>query len=699
MYTVDVAGWHLIALDSNTQIGPARINNEVAKLQADLAATPPNTCTLAYFHHPVQNAGPEGEPVPGSLAARLWSALIGKADVVLNGHDHSYQRFKPVSGTTEIVDGTLGRSGQAPGPDPRLVTFFGDIFGALRAELNPHGFGFRFIAEDGRVLDSGAIPCAGAADTAAPAAPAGLVEGSVSRTTAEIRWQTPTDDVGVTGYDVLRDGVVVGSTAGDTRFVDSSVQAGTAYTYRVRARDRAGHVSAPSSPARRPAELRGLPRHVRVGQPGSLDDARRRGCRDACGPPYRCERPAGDRPRRPREREQDAGDDVGTLEALVHVRTTSTTQVNLVTFANGAGERIVTVYKQNGSGKLCYAVGQLPGAVTTKCQTNVPTVRFDNGAWHTLRVRATTGASPALTVRLDDAALPGLDGSPPLGTSPVARLLLGATILGQTFQADFDQVAADPLPIGDIDARQRRRPSLPERSVPLQVNVAWAPSADDVGVTGYLHLPQRAPGRYDQRDELHRPECRRPCQLRLHRARPRCGRQRVAPLGGSVGRHAHRAAGAIRHRRLPEALRAGGRPPLGCGVAKRCPAVERARPHLAARSDVTAVRPHQVPHRHPRRQRGHRCCRFARPPERCCRPASTPAVPSERCGPPARSGTTCRFTPTSAAGCRRSSSTARSGRSSRGSCPPGSRRSRPSSSAAPGSSTCSSTTSRPTRSS
>ena len=64
----------------------------------------------------MQNAGPEGEPIPGSLATRLWSALLGKADVVLNGHDHSYQRFKPVSGVTEIVDGTLGHSRQAPGP-------------------------------------------------------------------------------------------------------------------------------------------------------------------------------------------------------------------------------------------------------------------------------------------------------------------------------------------------------------------------------------------------------------------------------------------------------------------------------------------------------------------------------------------------------------------------------------------------------
>ena len=373
MYTVDVAGWHLIALNSNSQIGPARVNNEVAKLQADLAATPPNTCTLAYFHHPVQNAGPEGEPIPGSLAARLWSALVGKADVVLNGHDHSYQRFKPVSGTTEIVDGTLGHSGQAPGPDPRLVTFFGDIFGALRAELNPHGFGFRFIAADGRVLDSGAIPCAGAADTAAPAPPTGLAEGSVSRTTAEIRWQTPTDDVGVTGYDVLRDGVVVGSTAGDTRFVDSSVQAGTAYTYRVRARDRAGHVSAPSSP------LVVLPSSVvflDTFESGNLAAWTTRAGAVAvtpAGQPYRCVRPAGVGLRRPRVREQDAGDDVrhprGPGPRSHHVDDTGQSRHVRERRRRADRDRL----QQNGSGKLCYAVGQLPGVVTTKCQTNVPT--------------------------------------------------------------------------------------------------------------------------------------------------------------------------------------------------------------------------------------------------------------------------------------------------------------------------------------
>ncbi len=196
-YSVDVPGWHLIALNSNTQLGPARSAQELSWLQADLAGVPAGSCTLAFYHHPAQNAGPEGEPLPGSVAANLWSTLAGRADIVLNGHDHSYQRFAPVNGTTEFVVGTTGHSRQAPGPDPRLVAFTGDTFGALRAELNPHGFGFRFVDSGGQVLDSGAVPCRGSADTDPPAAPADLAEGAVSRTAIGLTWSTPRDDVGV----------------------------------------------------------------------------------------------------------------------------------------------------------------------------------------------------------------------------------------------------------------------------------------------------------------------------------------------------------------------------------------------------------------------------------------------------------------------------------------------------------------------
>src|SRR4029078_5545229 len=106
----------------------------------------------------------EGERSAVSVPTQRWSALLGKADVVLSGHDHDYQRYKPVSGVTEFVVGTTGHSRQAPQPAPRLRPSSGDVFGALRPELNPHGFSYRFIDDSGAVLDSGVIPCAGAHD-------------------------------------------------------------------------------------------------------------------------------------------------------------------------------------------------------------------------------------------------------------------------------------------------------------------------------------------------------------------------------------------------------------------------------------------------------------------------------------------------------------------------------------------------------
>ena len=479
-YSLDVAGWHLIALNSNTQLGPARSAQELAWLQADLAAVPAGRCTLAFYHHPAQNAGPEGEPVAGSIAANLWSTLAGRVDVVLNGHDHSYQRFKPLNGVTEFVVGTTGHSRQAPAADPRLVAFAGNTFGALRAELNPHGFGFRFIDDGGQVLDSGAIPCAGAVDTSPPAAPVGLAEDAVSRTAISLRWATPRDDVGVTGYDVLRDGVLIGATAGDTNFVDTSAQPGWAYTYVVRARDGAGHLSPPS------ARLVAMSHSVAFLDTFESGDLA--GWTTRAGPAT-----VGAAAAHAGSFGLHLGPAAGTafvsrtlqapfrtLEALLDVRVGShTTQANLVTFADASGGRILTLFSQNATGKLCYVVGT---STTPVCQTS--TDRIDDAAWHTLRVRATTGVSPGLAVELDGAPVPGLGGSPDLGTAPIARLVLGTTV-AESFEADFDQVAADPLPIGDVVAPSAP-PALAARAVNgLRVNLSWSPGSDDTAVAGY----------------------------------------------------------------------------------------------------------------------------------------------------------------------------------------------------------------------
>ncbi|WP_347107526.1 galactose oxidase-like domain-containing protein [Paenarthrobacter sp. S56] len=82
-------------------------------------------------------------------------------------------------------------------------------------------------------------------DTTPPSAPAGLA-ASASAGQIALSWTASTDNVGVTSYRVSRDGAVIG-TPTSTSYTDTSVVAGTTYTYTVNAVDAAGNVSPPSN--------------------------------------------------------------------------------------------------------------------------------------------------------------------------------------------------------------------------------------------------------------------------------------------------------------------------------------------------------------------------------------------------------------------------------------------------------------------
>ncbi|MEV6442728.1 PQQ-dependent sugar dehydrogenase [Amycolatopsis sp. NPDC051716] len=86
------------------------------------------------------------------------------------------------------------------------------------------------------------------ADTEPPTTPTG-VTATASGTTVTVHWTPATDNVGVTGYEVLRDGTVAGSASGaaTTSFTDSGLAANTRYQYQVRARDAQANRSAPST--------------------------------------------------------------------------------------------------------------------------------------------------------------------------------------------------------------------------------------------------------------------------------------------------------------------------------------------------------------------------------------------------------------------------------------------------------------------
>jgi hypothetical protein len=118
-YSYDVGEWHIIVLNSEcAEVGGCNVGSAQEQgLRQDLKAHP-SRCKLAYWHKPLFSSGaahgddPEVKP--------LWDALYaGKTAVVINGHDHDYERFAPQDpsgkldpqrGIREFVVGTGGKN-------------------------------------------------------------------------------------------------------------------------------------------------------------------------------------------------------------------------------------------------------------------------------------------------------------------------------------------------------------------------------------------------------------------------------------------------------------------------------------------------------------------------------------------------------------------------------------------------------------
>jgi acid phosphatase type 7 len=170
-YSFDLGNWHLIALNSNcTDVGGCDSSSPQGQWLRDDLAKNEKKCTLAYFHYPLFTSG---RYRPGIPAMRpLWEALYrAGADVVLNGHDHNYQRFAaqdpegeadPERGIREFVVGTGGKSLYEIGSPPIANTQVYDdhTFGVLKLTLHPGSYAWRFVPVAGQSFtDSGHTLC------------------------------------------------------------------------------------------------------------------------------------------------------------------------------------------------------------------------------------------------------------------------------------------------------------------------------------------------------------------------------------------------------------------------------------------------------------------------------------------------------------------------------------------------------------
>ncbi|HEY3247388.1 MAG TPA: metallophosphoesterase [bacterium] len=157
-YSFDLGAWHVIALNSNCRFvggcGPG--SPQERWLRADLAAHPAR-CTLAYWHHPRFSSGYHGT---NATYAAFWRALYEvDADVVLNGHDHDYERFSPQDpagrfdpgrGLREFVVGTGGRSLYGfRRPEDNSVIFSAAAFGVLVLTLHSTSYDWKFVPVTG----------------------------------------------------------------------------------------------------------------------------------------------------------------------------------------------------------------------------------------------------------------------------------------------------------------------------------------------------------------------------------------------------------------------------------------------------------------------------------------------------------------------------------------------------------------------
>ena len=170
-YSVDVEGrgsdglparWHVVVLDSDCdKVDCGAGSPQHSWLQADLKKHAATKCTLALFHHPRFSSGPHGDAEP---MVPLWSVLDqGGVDLVLAGHDHTYERFPALgskgdvvvgAGITSMVVGTGGKS-HYPIVVPRAHSIVRDAgaFGVLQLQLHSEGWNSRFLSVSGAEAD------------------------------------------------------------------------------------------------------------------------------------------------------------------------------------------------------------------------------------------------------------------------------------------------------------------------------------------------------------------------------------------------------------------------------------------------------------------------------------------------------------------------------------------------------------------
>ncbi|MFN8665418.1 MAG: metallophosphoesterase [Thermomicrobiales bacterium] len=178
-YSYELGNWNIYVLNSSgsepngAACGWVKCNSGSAQykwLQAELAKDQKaGSCALAYWHHPLFNSGNKGASTD---VKDFWQLLYqANAELVLNGHQHMYERFAPQTpngvsdpqrGIREFIVGTGGAelNQSTPAGIANSQARIAKTVGVLQLTLRQNGYDFAFVdSKTGAVLDSGSGSC------------------------------------------------------------------------------------------------------------------------------------------------------------------------------------------------------------------------------------------------------------------------------------------------------------------------------------------------------------------------------------------------------------------------------------------------------------------------------------------------------------------------------------------------------------
>jgi hypothetical protein len=426
----------------------------------------------------------------------MWALMAQRGvDIVLTGHDHNYQRWSPldgngVPGSTGITQFVAGGGGHGIQnfltTDSRLAVGFDtspNSLGSLRFELNQYGASFQYVNYLGVVLDSGAIPCSGAPiDLAAPGAPSNLTANALTSTQVDLSWAAASDNVGVAGYDIYRNGSFLVSLGVVTSYRDVNLTQGAVYNYQVKARDAAGNIS-------------GLSNTATLTMPSLLfSDGFESGNFSSWTSNTNLT-----------IQQQDiyaglyaARQSSGGSGASYASKTLSPTQSNLYyslrfkVISKGSTSAYLQRFRTSSNGAIggvfLSSTNRLSfrNDVASSSNTSGPLVTL--GVWHELQTHLSiNGTSSQIEIWYDGELIPTLSVTSNFGTNPIGRIHAGDSSTTNIFNIALDEVGVNT---SFIEVSDTQAPSVPtglvaEASAPHIVNLTWNPSSDDVGVAGY----------------------------------------------------------------------------------------------------------------------------------------------------------------------------------------------------------------------